>query len=1089
MKKFYFLSLLFFSLFNFSFAQQFPWTEGFEGTTFPPPGWTILDISGTKTWERYTLNNHSGNGSARHEFANASQGLQETALVTPPITLPNFGTPTLDFWSYIQLIGYQYSGVLISTTVNNDINAFTEVKVLSGDEITIGSWRNITIPLEDYNGQTIYIAFLYKNTDGHNWTIDDITISHFASYVDMQALSLKPITGEYAILSANEQVTVHLKNNGGDAASGFNVKLLHNDNVISTEIFSGSIPSLGDDYYTFNATLDLSATGIHKIQAVVEIAGDQVPENDMVTSLVTHLGCDIITTFPLEESFEENGLNLPSCWTQEYVIGSRNWRVFNVSGAQQIPGLEPLEAFEGNYKAVLYDNGSGPVTKLITPPLNLTQLNNPALKFYHIQQRYVNDQDSLKIYYKTSANSEWVFLEKYTEMIMDWTERTIPLPEPSSQYYIAFEGYLEWGHSVQLDAISIGDYAGTDIAVKAISPEGVHVGLSAQQEVKATIKNNGRESVSNFDLTLYLNESFIAKEVFTGSIPALGEYVYTFNSKIDLSVSGTYSIKVVAELDGDEVPENNELTVIVKNLVCDALTFPYEEGFEEEIFPPYCWNKIGEWKRLTYSAHSGIGRASYAWWDGSLGWLISPKFSIPEGGDFMLEFWSHVYDKKFFTYSGVWISTTTPDVSSFTEIHSLTGSETPDEIWTRIEIPLSAYSGKDIYIAFKYTNSGGQSGHMWSLDDIRVFNLSNYIDAEVVEITAPPEINMNLTSEETVTVKIKNNGGTSISGFQLVLEHNDIVVATENYTGYITSLASANYTFNKRLNLSAEGDHTLKVTIVLENDMDPSNDSKTKIIENRICPVTTSYPWTGEFQGIEPGEITECWINIDADGDTKKWQSLEANGTYYAISESYDAAYEFPLTPDNWLISSPLKLENRTDYYLSYKVGGANSELSGAEKYSVLISTKGIDPATFTAIRTETLYPSDYTELLSGELAGYGVKTVKAPLSAYNGQTIHIAFRHWDCTAQDMLIITDIGVIQELSINENTNNKDPLVAWVSNDYLFVGGLHIGDSLRVYSVMGQLVYQTVAHSEMVSIKPNARGVYMIQSGNRVAKAVY
>ncbi|MCL2167998.1 MAG: choice-of-anchor J domain-containing protein [Lentimicrobiaceae bacterium] len=1087
MKKIIFLTIFFLTLFGFAYAQQFPWTEGFESADFPPPGWSILHTSGTKTWERYTLNTHNNtSGSAMHDFAS---GMQTSALITPPITLPNFGTPTLDFWSYTQLIGYQYSGVLVSTTVNDDLTAFTEIKVLAGDEVAIGSWKNISVALDAFNGQTIYIAFLYSGDYGHRWLIDDITVSHFDSYVDIQALSLTPISGEYAILSTNEQVTVKLKNNSGTPASGFPLKLLQNNNVITTENFTGSIPSLGEVTYTFNTTLDLTAQGIHKIQVVANMPDDQVAANDTATSIVTNLGCDVITTFPYFESFENNGNNLPPCWTQEYVAENFKWKVCDAAYAQGIPGLEPLDAFDGAYKAYFYTIGKDDaITKLITPPMDITQMANPVLKFHHIQQQYAGDQDSLKIYYRTSSKSEWVFLEKYTEMIDEWTEQIIPLPEPSNQYFIAFEGYEEYGHSIQIDAITIDDYFGTDIAVKAISPEGVHLGLSEQQEIKATIKNNGRLPVTGFELTLHLNDSFITKEVFTNTIPDLGEVVYSFNKKVDLSVSGTYKLTVVAELESDEVPENDELTVTVKNLVCDALTFPYEEDFEEEIFPPYCWNKIGEWKRTPYGAHSGVGRASYAWWDGSLGWLISPKFSIPADGDFMLEFWSYVYDKKFFTYSGVWISTTTPDVSSFTEIHSLGGNETPDEEWARIEVPLNNYAGKDIYIAFKYTNSGGQSGHMWSVDDIRVFNLSNYVDAEVVAITAPPEINMNLSNNETVTAKIKNNGGESISGFQLILEYNGAVVATENYVGYITSLASVNYTFNKKLDLSAAGNHTLKVTVVLAGDMDPSNDSKSKLIENRVCPATTTYPWHGDFQGDIAGEIDDCWFNIDADGDTKKWQSFEATGQYYALSESYDAAYEFPLTPDNWLISPPLKLDGT--YTLSYKVGSANSNEWGAEKYSVLISTKGIDPETFTAVRTETLYPSDYTEFLGGELSGYGLKTVKVPLSSYANETIHLAFRHWDCTEQDMLILTDINVVKELSINENNKNENnPLVAWINNDRLYISGLNIGENLDLYSVMGQLVYQGVVHSDMMSINLNVRGVFIIKSGNRVVKVVY
>jgi hypothetical protein len=673
-------------------------------------------------------------------------------------------------------------------------------------------------------------------------------------------------------------------------------------------------------------------------------------------------------------------------------------------------------------------------------------------------------------------------------MVADWTERTIPLPEPSSHYYIAFEGYAEYGHSVQLDKIFVGHLFDTDIAVKAIAPAGVHLGLSAQQEVKATIKNNGRQPVTGFSLTLYFNGNIVATEQFTGTIPGLGEAIYTFDAKVDLSITGIYTLTVVANLIGDEVVENNELTVTVKNLVCDAITFPYEEGFEEEIFPPHCWTAVGDWRRLTYSAHSGLGRASYAWWYGSLGWLISPKLSIPAGGDYALEFWSHVYEARFFTNSEVMISTTNNNTSSFTVLYALGSGDIPESVWTKITVSLNAYSGQNIYLAFRYRNNGGDSGHMWSVDDVNIFNLSTHIDAEVTAITAPPDLGLNLTSAEVVTAQIRNNGGATISGFQLKLEHNGTVVATENYTGVIPSMASANYTFTKKLDLSAAGIHTVKVTVVLADDMVPENDSKTKTVENRVCPAITTFPWHGAFQGNTTHSITDCWVNIDADGDSKKWWSLEADGKYFAISESYDAYYEFELTPDNWLLTPPLTLSR--DCYLSFKIGGANSNEWGAEKYSVLVSATGINPANFTTIHTEVLNSADYTEILSGTLSGYGVKTVQIPLAAYTGKTVQIAFRHWDCTAQDILLLTDILVDEERSITDVTmDDKNPLVAWVKNDMLYVGGLNIGDRLRIYSVIGSLIYEGVVNSDMMSVRMNTRGVYVVRSGNRVVKTAF
>jgi hypothetical protein len=39
----------------------------------------------------------------------------------------------------------------------------------------------------------------------------------------------------------------------------------------------------------------------------------------------------------------------------------------------------------------------------------------------------------------------------------EWTERTVTLPEPSPTYYIAFEGFLDYGYGVCIDDVVVGD--------------------------------------------------------------------------------------------------------------------------------------------------------------------------------------------------------------------------------------------------------------------------------------------------------------------------------------------------------------------------------------------------------------------------------------------------------------------------------------------------------------------------------------------------------------------------------------------------------------------------------------------------------
>ena len=103
------------------------------------------------------------------------------------------------------------------------------------------------------------------------------------------------------------------------------------------------------------------------------------------------------------------------------------------------------------------DNNTGPVTRLVSPSMNLSGATAPELKFSHTQAFWSPDQDELRVLYKTSAGGTWVELAHYTNNITSWTDRTIALPNASSDYYIAFEGQANYGRGITLDDVSVED--------------------------------------------------------------------------------------------------------------------------------------------------------------------------------------------------------------------------------------------------------------------------------------------------------------------------------------------------------------------------------------------------------------------------------------------------------------------------------------------------------------------------------------------------------------------------------------------------------------------------------------------------------
>jgi hypothetical protein len=125
-----------------------------------------------------------------------------------------------------------------------------------------------------------------------------------------------------------------------------------------------------------------------------------------------------------------------------------------------------LSAFEGtkNAKFVSQSGFNSPVTKLVSPPINLITLNSPLLVFRAAQESWNGNQNELKVYYRTGNSDPWIQLIHLHNDIDDWAEVIIPLPDKSATYQIAFEGINNWGRANVVDQVMIEDVtASSDI--------------------------------------------------------------------------------------------------------------------------------------------------------------------------------------------------------------------------------------------------------------------------------------------------------------------------------------------------------------------------------------------------------------------------------------------------------------------------------------------------------------------------------------------------------------------------------------------------------------------------------------------------
>ncbi len=180
MKK---LLLLLFMLAGFSVFGQI--SENFEGTTFPPTGWTTFE-TGTGSGQSWSETNlgvftyGSVGKSAMINKENVATGQAIDWMVTSAVTVPANGQ--LRFFTKTIQTGVQGSlfDIKISTTSQTNTASFTNL--ISYDEASLTAVANvyeekvIDLPATYPVGSTIYIAFVMTNDNGDRWLIDNVNV-------------------------------------------------------------------------------------------------------------------------------------------------------------------------------------------------------------------------------------------------------------------------------------------------------------------------------------------------------------------------------------------------------------------------------------------------------------------------------------------------------------------------------------------------------------------------------------------------------------------------------------------------------------------------------------------------------------------------------------------------------------------------------------------------------------------------------------------------------------------------------------------------------------------------------------------------
>jgi len=328
-----------------------------------------------------------------------------------------------------------------------------------------GGWASCTSATADYYGKlsmswdrggssSNQLKDWLDPTDSGVEVIDGYDENASTYALDAQVLSMAGFDAEYCEI-VNTTPEVNIKNRGTDDLVSLEISYQIDSETPIVENWTGTLATGETATVTFpEITLTM---GNHTLTTTISNANatdDENSANDV--NVINYMVVDGQATLPVSEGFENSAL--PVCWNYE----GGNWSFTNGGN-----NGNPSSAHTGSVNALFF-NGTYDevVSKIVSSKIDLSGVSSASLSFWHAQKSWSGDQDELRIYYKNSAQGEWVMLAEYTEDVSAWKDRALDLPELSDDYYVAFEGTTYWGRGVAIDDILIDVVTGNEHEIK-----------------------------------------------------------------------------------------------------------------------------------------------------------------------------------------------------------------------------------------------------------------------------------------------------------------------------------------------------------------------------------------------------------------------------------------------------------------------------------------------------------------------------------------------------------------------------------------------------------------------------------------------
>ncbi|MFB6258339.1 MAG: GEVED domain-containing protein [Flavobacteriales bacterium] len=273
-------------------------------------------------------------------------------------------------------------------------------------------------------------------------------------------------------------------------------------------------------------------------------------------------------TAPYRESYDMS--SIPMCWSEDLVSGS-GW-VFGQSGDPDFAASSASEhTGNGGYFAWMDLSGGADTSRLVSPKVDVSPLNNPELRFFFYSHN-TNEDGTNELKVEAYNGAGWDMIDTIQANKGEWIRKRYLLNAYTfnDTVQIRLTGMENANISAEYNDLLLDDFkileaplrdaAGLDILQPNVS-----VCELPSTNVRVRVKNKGANTQDTIPVGYTVNGGSTTMDTLFASLASGMDTIFEFPSTNQFSADGTYTIEAFTVLSGDTLQANDSTTNSIEN--------------------------------------------------------------------------------------------------------------------------------------------------------------------------------------------------------------------------------------------------------------------------------------------------------------------------------------------------------------------------------------------------------------------------------------------------------------------------------------------------------------------------------------------